>query len=147
MSFWLVLLSCATAAFSATGLIMVWMVDTPWFTKLMPSKPCFLEWVPIEYWKIFWCTLPFSVTVLLILNVFFVVALYSIFHATGSAWSMQFSAWGAKWISPVTSALVIWLLYGSHQHPLVSRGNAIALLCYLIGSILSVYWRTPLLGR
>lgn len=137
MLWWLFLLSCVTAGFHALGFVIIWLVEKPWFIRMVPS----------HYGRIGWCTLFASVTVLLVLNFFFILLCYNIYKGTGSAWSVQFAAWGAKWISPFTSTAVIALLFGVHQHPLATRGDAVALLFYAAAGILSVYWRTPLLGR
>lgn len=134
MLLWLFLLSCVTAGFHSLGFVIIWLVEKPWFVKMAPS----------HYWRIGLCTAIASVTVLSVLNFFFVLLSYNIFKNTGSPWAVQFAAWGAKWISPFTSTIVIAALFGIRNNPLATRGDATALLFYIAAALLSLYWRTPL---
>jgi|GEM_PF-6119212 len=136
MSYWLLLLSLATAGFSVVGFVIIWLVDKPWFIKLVPSL----------YGRIGWCTVVSSGTVLLLLNFAFLVAFYNIYHKTGSPWAAQFSAWGAKWISPFTNTIVIFILFKEHRYPIHTYGEAAAVLLSIL-LMFSLYWRTPLFGR
>lgn len=135
MVLWLFLLSCVTAGFSVVGFVIIWLVEKPWFIKMVPSP----------YGRIGWCAAVASVTVLFVLNFLFITLSYNIFKGTGSPWAVQFAAWGAKWVSPITTAVVIALLFGRNHHPLATRGEAVALLLYAVGALVSLYWRTPFL--
>lgn len=131
MNFWLFILSCATAGFHAIGICIVWLVERTWFIEHIPSLKT----------RIFLCSLGTSLTVSLGLTYLFVLSTYNIYKGTGSAWDIQFSAWGAKWISPFTSGILIFLLF--HQRPLTSRGEVTAILFYILAAYASIYWKTP----
>lgn len=134
MVLWQFLMSCVTAAFLVVGYVVIWVVDKPWFVRLVPSP----------YGRIGWCTLVGG-PLLLSLNFFLLSLSYNIFKGTGSPWSVQFAMLGTKWITPIAAALVIWLLFGMEHLIPNTRGEVLAFVLLLL-AWLACSWRTPLLG-
>jgi len=135
MSFWLLLLSVATAGLHALGIYTIYLLDRPWFVEMVPSV----------HWRIIYCSFIGSLTVFFLLNALFILSTYNIYKGTGSAWDIQFAAWGAKWVSPFVSGVLIYYVFNG-EHPLVSRGGATALVLYAVAAVVSIYWKTPLFG-